>query len=178
MTDRFHAELSVDMNKWVKRKDTEISEFMEYWDDNNSESGYLVRREDDHIILKERLSELELKNSELASALKEEKLQHKILQEASPEILATLCGEDYQATKQSWLNDVGIWQKKYNDLERKYNQLKVESSLSELYFKQFEERNIKLTAKNDALERELCGCEARASTVTTELNELRRQNKD
>jgi hypothetical protein len=88
VSNRFHAELSVDINKWVKRKDTELSEFMEYWHDDDSEYGYLVRREDDHIILKERLSKLELKNSELASALKEEKLQHKILQEASPEKLA------------------------------------------------------------------------------------------
>jgi len=156
VSNRFHAELSVDMNKWVKRKDTELSEFMEYWDDNNSESGYLVRREDDHIILKERLSELELKNSELASALKEEKLQHKILQEASPEKLATLCGEDYQTTKQSWLDDLGIWQKKYNDLEGKHRELLV---------------------KSNALERELYEAEARASTVTTGINKLGRQNK-
>ena len=151
MSNRFHAELSIDINRWVKRKDTELSEFMEYWDDNNSESGYLVRREDDHIILKERLSELELKNSELASALKEEKLQHKILQEASPAILATLCGEDYQATKQSWLDDVGVWQKKYNDLEGEHRELLV---------------------KSNALERELYEAEGWAS-VTTRLNNLK-----
>ena len=73
------------------------------------------------------------------------------------EEIKAISGQDLSIEAQDLIDSVGIWQKKYNDLEGEHREL---------------------LAKSNALERELCECEARASTVTTEINELRRQNKD
>ena len=119
----YHVDLNDDL--YAERDESELAEHMKV--DAREREFYLVRKTDCHLLLKGEIADLKFENKQLESSLAKAKAALLVSTEGNIEKLATHYGNDYNAEKQSWLEDVGVWQAKCNDLEREVKRLKEDA---------------------------------------------------